>query len=98
MINEKKLKELAIPLEQLLSGLTDEEKKYVEEEKKYYKIVMAMRAKRKKMGMTQEKLAMKANLPRTTITKVESGSRNTTLQTLMNIAHAMDSKLIVKFI
>jgi len=34
-------------------------------------------------------LAQLSKVPRTTITKVESGSRNATLQTLMAMAHAM---------
>lgn len=56
----------------------------------------ALREKREKLGLTQAKLAEIANLPRTTITKVESGARNTTLQTLMSMATAMGSEFELK--
>jgi len=57
--------------------------------KKYYKVVVALRKKWEALGLTQTKLAQISKLPRTTITKVESGSRNAALQTLMSMAEAM---------
>lgn len=75
-----------------------EERKFIEAEKRYYQIVIALRKKRETLGLTQEKLAEMSKLPRTTITKVESGSRNATLQTLMMMAQAMGKNVELKLL
>lgn len=80
-----------IALSELNANLTPDEQEYINTEKKYYDLVVALRTKRRKKGYTQEKLAQLSHLPRTTITKVESGSRNTTLETLMTMARALGS-------
>lgn len=85
-----------IRAENFLADLTEEESRLVEQEMKYYHVVVALKNKRKQLGLTQTKLAELANLPRTTITKVESGARNATLQTLMDMAHAMGSEFELK--
>ena len=59
-------------------------------------MVVALRKRREELGLTQEKLSKLSNIPRTTITKVESGTRNATLQTLMSLAQAMGSTFEVK--
>ena len=82
-----------IKLEILSKDLTPKDRSIVDQEKKYYQIVVALRKKRQELGLTQDELAEKSNVPRTTITKIESGSRNTTLQTLMSLAEAMGSTL-----
>lgn len=86
----KKIK--TIQVKDFLKDLSYEERKQIEQEKKYYHLVVALKNKREKLGLTQEKLAKIAKLPRTTITKVESGSRNATLQTLMDMASALGSE------
>jgi len=86
-----KNKKMTKPLNDFMSDITKEERDFIDQEKKYYEIVVALRNKREKLGLTQEKLAELSNIPRTTITKVESGSRNATLQTLMTLAQAMGS-------
>lgn len=78
-----------ITLAEMVNDMTAEERKFVDAEKKYYRLVVALRKERKERGLTQEKLASLSHVPRTTITKVESGSRNATLQTLMAMAQAM---------
>ncbi|HEX7018290.1 MAG TPA: helix-turn-helix transcriptional regulator [Patescibacteria group bacterium] len=62
-----------------------------------YDILLAVRNFRKKFNLTQEQLAQKASLPRTTITKIESGNYNPTIKTLMTIAEALDKKLKISF-
>jgi len=96
-LDPEKIKKLAIPLEELNEDLTPEERQFIEMEKKYYYLRLAMRNKRKKLGLTQEKLSKMSKVPRTTITKIESGSRNTTLETLMALAHSMGSTIEIKF-
>ena len=88
-MNKVKLKKLATSLKNFNADITEEEQKFINGEKKYYQIVVALRKKREDLGMTQEKLAKLSKLPRTTITRVESGSRNATIQTLMSMAQAM---------
>lgn len=45
------------------------------------------------MGLTQDELAKKAKINRTTLSKVETGSRNATIDTLIKLASAMDMQL-----
>jgi len=89
-------KRLTTPLTAFMADLTAEEREFVDQEKKYYDVVVALRKRREKLGLTQTKLAELSNVPRTTITRVESGSRNATLQTLMILAQAMGSTFEVR--
>lgn len=86
-----------IPLSELMKDLTQEERDFIEREKKYMQLMMDVVAKRKRLGLTQAKLAELSEVPRTTITKIESGSRNTTIDTLMKLAQAMGSTLEIRF-
>lgn len=95
--DSKKINKLAITLEEFGKHFTEEDNKQVEAELKYYILRHALRDKRKKLGLTQEKLSKLSKVPRTTIAKVESGSRNTTLETLMALAHSMGSTIEIKF-
>lgn len=92
----KVLRENSIPLKEFGKDFTKGEKQVVEDEKRYYKMVVGLRKARQAKGLTQEELARKAKLPRTTITKIESGSRNATLKTLMTLAGAMGKKLEIR--
>jgi DNA-binding XRE family transcriptional regulator len=83
-------------LKNYMSDISSEERQFIEQEKKYYEVVVALRKKREELGMSQEELAKKANVPRTTITKVESGNRNATLRTLMALAEAMGTTFEVR--
>lgn len=96
-MKKSKLKN-ATPMSEISKDFTKEDWRQVETEKKYYQIVVALREERKKLGLTQAKLAEKSNLPRTTITKVESGARNTTLQTLIIMAQAMGKSLELRLL
>lgn len=83
-------------LKNYMSDISSEERQYIEQEKKYYEVVIALRKKREELGMSQEDLAEKAEVPRATISKVESGNRNATLKTLMALAHAMGTTFEVR--
>ena len=54
-------------------------------------LAIAVRAKRKELGLTQEKLGEKAGIHRTHIGFIEQSSRNTTVETLCRIAIALDT-------
>ncbi|MFH2019600.1 MAG: helix-turn-helix transcriptional regulator [bacterium] len=95
-MNNTKIKRLAIPLEEFNQDVTHEEREIINAEKKYYQIVKMLREQRNELGFTQEKLAQLSKVPRTTINKVESGSRNATLQTLMAMAQSMGKTIELK--
>ena len=84
-----------ISLKELTKNFTPEQKQVMEAEVKYYDLLVKFRVAREKKGISQEELAEKANINRTTLSKIESGIRNATLETLMRIASAlgMDLKL-----
>ncbi|PIY80655.1 MAG: hypothetical protein COY80_01615 [Candidatus Pacebacteria bacterium CG_4_10_14_0_8_um_filter_42_14] len=84
-----------VSVDEITSDFNDEDWKAVENERKYYNLVVSLRDLRHKIGLTQKELAEKANLPRATIIKVESGKRNATLETLMHMAQAMGKDLMV---
>jgi len=65
---------------------------------KYYKIIQNLKSMRKELGLTQQQVADKAQINRIIIAKVESGQRNTTLNTLMKIAQAMGKELKIDFV
>lgn len=49
---------------------------------------------REEMGWTQAKLAKRADVPRSTVSSIESGN-NTTIETLNKLAFAMGKKLSI---
>ncbi|MGN0155126.1 MAG: helix-turn-helix domain-containing protein, partial [Lachnospiraceae bacterium] len=51
---------------------------------------------RKSKKMTQEELARKVGVPRTNITRFESGKYNPTLEMMVKVAAAMGMKLSIK--
>lgn len=59
-------------------------------------ILNDLKSARLKSGLTQHQLAQKTGIPRTTISKIEAGFRNTTLNTLLDLSKAvnLDLKLV----
>lgn len=95
---KKKIQNNTVSIEEFSSKFTTEQQEIVTAEIKYYDLVIALKQTRKKLGLTQEELAKKANIPRTTVTKVESGNYNPTLQTLMSLATAMNKQLKISLL
>jgi DNA-binding XRE family transcriptional regulator len=87
-----------ISLEEFSKKFTPEQNAMVENEIRYYDALISLKATRKKLGLTQEEVAQKANLPRTTVTKIESGKYNPTLSTLMSIASALNKTLQIRVV
>jgi len=56
-------------------------------------LIEALKAERKKSGLSHEKLAAKAGLSRATIGKIESGAINPTMLTVFKITNAMGLSL-----
>lgn len=96
--NMKNKSPKTISLTQLVPEMSQKDRDFVETEKKYYHVVVALRKKRQGLGLTQEQLATISNIPRTTITRIESGSRNATIQTIMAMADAMGKRLELRLV
>lgn len=77
-------------------SLPEAKKQVIEEGKKYYETLYALREARERLGITQQDLAQKTGIPRETINRIESGKRNVTLEKLIILAHAV--KLEVKLV
>lgn len=65
-----------------ISGRTDKDKSLV-------RLGVAIRAKRKAVGFTQEALADAAGIDRSHVGKIERGERNITLLNIIRIAKAL---------
>lgn len=95
-MNMKKLQSKTISLEEFSKNFTPQQNRIVEEELKYYKLLVAFKKAREKKGLSQADLASKAQINRTTLSKIESGLRNATIETLDKLALALDMKLDVR--
>lgn len=58
-------------------------------------IISQLKQHRQNSGITQSELAAKTGIPRTTISKIEAGFRNTTLKTLFSLSQALNLDLSV---
>lgn len=91
-----KSKPKTISIEEFAKNFSYEQKQIVEEEKKYYYLLTSFKEAREAKGISQEELAKKANINRTTFSKIETGLRNATVGTLIRLAYAMDMKLDIQ--
>jgi DNA-binding XRE family transcriptional regulator len=64
----------------------------------YHQTLMDIKTVRIESGLTQEKLAEKSGVPIRTISNIENGKRNPTVDTLFKIASAMNKTLEIRFI
>lgn len=62
------------------------------------KLGIAVREYRKRLGISQEELAFRADLDRTYISQIERGISNPSLQVLATIADKLNVKLIDLFV
>lgn len=85
-------------LEDFFGPLTDKDRAFIATEKRHYYMVTSLYAQRKKLRLSQAKLAKKSRVPRATISKIENGTRNATLSTLERIAHALGKELRVELV
>jgi len=99
---KKKLQQLldqkTISLAEFSQEFTAEQRNQSEQVIRYYDVLVSLRQERKRLGLTQAEMAERAQLPRTTISKVESGKYNATVSTLMSMAAALDKTLQIRVI
>lgn len=94
----RKLKLISLEEVNKQMNWTKEELQEMEDDIKYNRVAYTIREVRLSKKMTQELLAIKAKIPRSVISRIESGKRNITLQTLMNIADSMDREVEIRFV
>ncbi len=97
-LNPQKIKKLSIPLEEFDKRFSEEEKRAIAEEVSYLEILMGLKQNRQELGLSQEELAKRSQVPRATITKIENGQRNVTLKTMLALANAMGKRLKISWI
>jgi transcriptional regulator with XRE-family HTH domain len=56
----------------------------------------AVRLLRRERGLTQRQLAEKAEVSKSTVTLLETGRGNTTLESLLKIARALDAEVVLR--
>lgn len=80
-------------------SLTDPEfKKHYTIEKEKLELALQMAQLRRSAGLTQAQLAAKLGKPQSTISRVETGEMNPSIELLMEIAAGLDKKLQITFI
>ena len=78
-----------ITFDQFKKKFTQDQQNQIREEVAYYDLLMKFKDAREETGMTQEELAQKAQVNRTTLSRIETGMRNATIETLMKLSKAM---------
>jgi DNA-binding XRE family transcriptional regulator len=98
-MKQKSKKIQAIPLKEFIKkqNYSDETLARIDSKARYYKSLNVLRETRKQIGMTQEELSVKAGIPRSTLSNIESGKRNVTIERLIMLASAMGKTLVIKF-
>ena len=77
---------------------TEEEMREIMEDVKFKRVAYTIREIRLDKKLTQKELAAKSGIPRTVISRIESGKRNITLETLMNIAESLGEEVEIRFV
>jgi len=86
-----------VNLDQFKQKFNHKQHQQIVEEIAYYDLLIAFKEAREKAGMTQEELAQKANINRTTLSRIETGVRNATVGTLMKLSQAMELDMKISF-
>lgn len=86
-----------ISFEDILKKYTPERRNEIELRAKYYMARSKLRGLRKMFNLTQQALAKKMKVKREFITRLESGSQNITLQTLIRLGNAVGKEFKFSF-
>lgn len=85
-----------ITLDQFKKKFTVEQEHQIQDEVAYYDLLMKFKDAREQAGLTQEELARKARVNRTTLSRIETGMRNATVETLMKLSQAMGLEMQIR--
>lgn len=92
------MKKNTVSLTQWSNQFTPAQKQKAKRTNDYYSVVAEFQKTRKKLGLTQQQVADKSGIDRTVIAKIETGARNTTLNSLIIFSEALDKKLKISFV
>jgi DNA-binding XRE family transcriptional regulator len=84
-------------LKKKIGGDPDLEKFYEQEKYKLSASVALMKL-REELGLTQKELATKSGKPQSTISRIESGRMNVSVELLIEIGHAVNKELKIEFV
>jgi transcriptional regulator with XRE-family HTH domain len=86
--------------EELLTELCQDEefRKEYKRQRPYYDLILEIIRRRKALGLTQKELAEKANTKQSCISRIESGEHNIRLGTLIEVAEALESSVIIHLV
>lgn len=71
--------------------------KYYRKQKPYFDLVIELINRRRELNITQKELAKKLGTFQSRISKIESGEHNFRLSTIIDIAEALESELVITF-
>lgn len=92
-------KEKLITLENFCKeNFTSQEMEEIDVEAEKRIAIRQLKELRKKKNLTQDKLAIKSGLPRSTISRIETGKRNVSIAKLIQIANALGKDLEIRFV
>lgn len=80
-----------------IKTFTPEQQQWIKSEAEYFMLSMEICKTRNELALTQQELADRMYIPRSTISKIESGKRNVTVETLQKMAKAMGKRLVIEF-
>ena len=79
-------------------NFTSEDVKEIERVANQRIALREMKELREKYGYSQDTLSIKSGIPRSTISKIETGKRNVSISKLVQIANALDRDLEIRFV
>lgn len=77
---------------------TEEELARIDKKAEKRIAIRKLKELREQIDITQETLAKKSGLPRSTISMIETGKRNVSISKLLQIANALDRDLEIRFV
>ena len=92
-------KSILIPWEEARKEMfTEEELKEIDIKAKKRIALRQIRELRESFNITQDTLSLKSGIPRSTISKIETGRRNVSIDKLIKIANALGKDLEIRFV
>lgn len=93
-----KKKNLITIEEYIKKNFTSEDVKEIERVANQRIALREIKELREKYGYSQDTLSIKSGIPRSTISKIETGKRNVSISKLVQIANALDRDLEIRFV
>ena len=99
MLKIKRTKHKLIPFQQVLDANFTKEEQLLSDIRVKLKITLRkLKQVRETLQLTQQELAKRANVPRATISKIESGYQNVSIMKVIQVADALDKDVEIKLV